>query len=89
VEKLGKIFHEDQQHTSSEIDGRLSSLIWNTLPGNAKVGRKQAAGPHNACAMVTHSQAGKPAIFGHQKHGCGLPPFYLPDLAPCAFLPIS
>jgi hypothetical protein len=63
----------------------VRSLIWNTLPGNAKGGHKYAAGPHNACALFTHSQAGKPAIFGHQKYGYGLPPLYLPDLTPCAF----
>jgi len=52
----------------------VRSLIWNTLPGNAMGGHKHAAGPHNACALFTHSQAGKLAIFAHQKHGFGLSP---------------
>ena len=63
----------------------VRSLIWNTLPGNAKGGHKHAAGPPNACTLFTHSQAGKPAIFGHQKYGSGLPLLYLPDLISCAF----
>lgn len=60
-------------------------LIWNTVPGNAKGECKHAAGPHNACALFTHSQAGKPTIFAHQKHGCGISPLYFPDLTACAF----
>jgi hypothetical protein len=63
----------------------VRSLIWNTLPGNAKGGHNHAAHPHNAPALFTHSHTGKPAIFGHHKHDCGLPPLYLPDSTPCAF----
>jgi hypothetical protein len=34
----------------------VRSLIWNTLPGN-KGRHKHVSGPHNACALFTHSKA--------------------------------
>ena len=70
----------------------VRSLIWNTLPGNAKGGHKYVADPHNASALFTHSQAGKPSIFGHQNTAMISHPstclFWPLVLSTCLFWPL-